>query len=72
MAKIKVTASLLSDALFHGEPVRIVGISSFDKETGFITLEIEGPGVPNVKEVSSTFTREYTKVAFSPVEQSHD
>lgn len=67
MAKVKVAADLIVDAMFEGGMVTIMGCS-FDPFQQTVTFDIQGGDVPDVDEVVAEVTVARRTVTFKPRE----
>lgn len=71
MAKLKVSATLLSQALFRGaDKCPVICGASWDNDRECVVLDIAGDGIPDVDAVTAIFhQRTPLTVTFEPIAQ---
>ena len=71
MAKVRVSVAMLEEFLFEGSKgLVIITNVSFDQQEQYIVFNIEGPAVPDVKEVRCEITQQYRTCKFIPITTS--
>ena len=71
MAKVRVSCVMIEEFLFEGsEGSVIITDAAFDQQEQYIVFNIEGPAVPDVKEVRCEIKQQHRTCKFIPIATS--